>query len=109
MMGLPVIATRYSGLEDGIDHWAAVVIERYRVEPVPSVYAQYMTGNWARPDVDELAQAMRWCYEHPEAAWARGREAAWWLRANQTWAHAARRLLDLIEGGGNGADGNAAG
>lgn len=97
MMGLPVIATRYSGLEDGIDHWAAVVIEKYRIEPVPEIYAQYVAGDWARPDVDELAAALRWCYEHPDEAARRGQRAAWWLRRNQTWERSAQALLQLIE------------
>jgi len=32
-----------------------------------------------------------------EAAAALGRQSAHWLRANQTWGHSARVLLDLIE------------
>ncbi len=97
MMGLPVIATRYSGLEDGIDNWAAVVIERYRLEPVTDGGALHIAGQWARADVGEVAAAMRWCYDNPEEAARRGRRAAWWLRRNQTWERSARRLKELLE------------
>jgi len=96
MMGLPVIATRYSGLDDGhLDEWA-IPIDGMDPDPIPP-NALHMRGEWMRADVDELAAKMRWCYEHREAAAALGRQSAHWLRSNQTWEHSARALLDLIE------------
>ena len=95
MMGLPVIVTRYSGLDDGhTDEWAIVV--PHTLGPVPAG-TQYVRGEWCRADTDTLAQRLRWCYEYPEEAAERGRAAAAWLRANQTWEHSARALLELIE------------
>jgi glycosyltransferase involved in cell wall biosynthesis len=95
MMGLPVLATRYSGLEDGIDHWA-IPIESYQMERIDNEFL-HLKGEWARVDTDELAEKMRGCYDHRQAAARRGQQAAQWLRQHQTWDHAARRLLALIE------------
>jgi glycosyltransferase involved in cell wall biosynthesis len=95
MMGLPVIATRYSGTADGIDDWA-IPVETYRLKPVPRS-ALHVFGEWAEPDEDEVAARMRWCYDHPDEAWQKGQAAAQWLREHQTWDHAAARLLALLE------------
>lgn len=96
MMGLPVITTRYSGLDDGhLDDWA-IPIEKMKPDPIPTG-TMHMRGEWMRPDVDELAQRMRWCYENQQAAAMLGRQSALWLRENQTWEHSAQKLLDLIK------------
>lgn len=98
MMGLPVIVSRYSGLDDGhTDEWAVGVVETLHPEPVPSSYKTHMAGEWMRPDEGELATAMRWCYENREEAAERGKKAAHWLRENQTWRHSARRVMELVE------------
>jgi glycosyltransferase involved in cell wall biosynthesis len=96
MMGLPVIATRYSGLDDGhLDKWA-IPLTKMEAEPVPK-QSLHMRGEWMRCDVDELAEAMRWCYNDPLSARAIGRKAAMWLRKHQTWMHSAKKLTRLIE------------
>lgn len=95
MMGLPVIATRYSGTADGIDHWA-IPIEKFVLKDVPPT-ATHVKGQWAEPDLEEVAAAMRWCYDHQDEAWEKGQAAARWLRGNQTWDHAVVQLLDLLE------------
>lgn len=96
MMGMPVITTRYSGLDDGHTQDWAIVVKQHTLHDVPAM-AQYVRGQWCRADVEELAQQMRWCYDHPAQAQQRGWQAAAWLRANQTWEHSARALLELIE------------
>ncbi|MBZ0293572.1 MAG: glycosyltransferase family 4 protein [Anaerolineae bacterium] len=93
MSGLPAIVTRWSGLEVGIDHWAL---------PLNNFHMQASTlesvdGQWAVPDVHEVAERMRWCYEHQDEAKAFGVRAAQWLREHQTWEHTAQSLIDLIE------------
>jgi glycosyltransferase involved in cell wall biosynthesis len=95
MMGLPVIALRYSGLEDGIDHWA-IPVEKYTMGPVPPS-ATDVCGDWANPDEDEIAETLRWCYENREEARQKGLAAAAWLREHQTWDHAAQKLITLLE------------
>lgn len=92
MMGLPVIATRYSGLEVGIDNWA-IPIDKYTMRPAMLP----VKGDWAHPDVEEVKEKMLWCYDHQSEAKALGLRAAQWLRDNQTWDHAAKQLLDLLD------------
>jgi glycosyltransferase involved in cell wall biosynthesis len=91
-MGLPVICTRWSGAADGIDHWAIPI------DTVTLVNSRLRGGGqWAQPDVDEVAMHMRWCYEHREEARQKGHQAAAWLRDHQTWDHSARALIALLE------------
>lgn len=91
MMGLPVIATRYSGLVHGLDEWA-IPLENYRLTDttIPG------GGQWAFPDYKEVAAQMRWCYDNQDAARAKGLQAAAWLRENQTYAHSVKQLTELI-------------
>ena len=96
MMGLPVIATRYSGLDDGhLDKWA-IAIDDFAIETVPE-NSIHVCGEWCKASVTAVAEAMRWCYDNPEAAAERGRKAAHWLRKHQTWDQAADALIALIE------------
>ena len=97
MTGLPVITTRYSGLDDGhTDEWA-LAIDNYRLEAIPANNTMNIAGEWCRADIPELAERMRWCYDNREAAAERGQRSAQWLRENQTWDHAADALIALIE------------
>jgi glycosyltransferase involved in cell wall biosynthesis len=91
-MGLPVICTRYGGTAVGIDEWAVPI---NTLRPVHSRLRG--GGQWAEPDVEEVAHLMRWCYEHRDEAKQKGLQAARWLRANQTWAQSAQALIALLE------------
>lgn len=93
MMGLPVIATRYSGLEVGIDHWA-IPLDNFKM--VKSSL-NHDNGHWASPDLAELQSKMRWVYENQSEAKANALKSAQWLRENQTWAHSASALKQLLE------------
>ena len=97
MMGLPVIATRYSGLEEGIDEWAAVILENLHPETIPKGYAEHIQGEWVRADINELTNAMRWCYEYRDQVKQKAARGAKWLRENQTWVHSAQKLIELVE------------
>lgn len=98
MMGVPTIVTRYSGLDDGhTDDWATVVLDDWALVDVPVGYAEHIDGKWAQVNVNALAEAMRWCYEHPTEAKAKAMRGAAWLRVNQTWQESADALLELIE------------
>lgn len=96
MMGLPVITQVHSGLDDGHTHEWAIPLTKGHLEAIPSRMG-HIKGEWTGADVDELVDAMRWCYTNPDLASDRGSMAAGWLRANQTWQHAAQKLLDLIQ------------
>lgn len=91
MTGKPVICTDWSGLSGDLDKWAIPI-------PITGLVRSALDGGglWAAPDVDAITEAMRWCYDNREAARQKGLAAAQWLRANQTWEHAAQKLISLI-------------
>lgn len=93
LMGLPVIATRYSGTAVGTDQWA-IPIEHFKLVPAP---LGGKGGLWAKPDRDEVGHHMKWCYENRETAREKGRQAARWLREHQTWAQSAQALRQIME------------
>lgn len=96
MMGLPVVALAYGGVDDGrLCQWADP-LEKYTVERIPESF-KHIAGDWARCDIDELARTMRHYYDHPQDAARQGQQAAFWLRNNQTWDHAAQSLIALME------------
>lgn len=92
--GLPVIATNYSGVAVGIEHWAYPVGYREVDAQLPSPKAP---GKWATANVEEVAHWMRYCYENRETAKQKGLQAAQWIRDNQTWQHSAAQMIDLLE------------
>lgn len=89
--GLPVIATNWSGLTDGIDHWALPIGYRLKKSIMPG------GGDWADPDFDDLVDRMRWVVDCPDDAMQHGQRAATWLREHQTWTHSANALADVLE------------
>jgi glycosyltransferase involved in cell wall biosynthesis len=105
MMGIPVITQAYSGMDDGHTHEWALVVEGGHMEAIgpgpvfddDGVEDETVTlGEWLVPNVDNLAAAMRECYEKPDSAASLGSGSAAWLRKHQTWSHAASRLIELI-------------
>lgn len=87
--GLPVIATNWGGLMDGIQFWGI---------PVPATLTgSPMGGQWGVPLVEDVADRMRYCYDHQEDAAANAWKASLWLHANETWDHAAATLIGLVE------------
>lgn len=90
LCGLPVITTRWAGTAEGVEHWA-IPLEDYMIQPSP------LGGEWVKPLVDEVAMHMRWCYDNREKAREKGLKSAEWLRNNQTWAHAAKQLTELLQ------------
>jgi len=93
MMGLPVIATDWSGLSVGIDEWA-IPLRDFKL--VPS-HLKTKNGQWAMVNHLEVADKMRWCYENQDKARLVGRNASRWLREHQTWTHSAQKLKALIK------------
>jgi glycosyltransferase involved in cell wall biosynthesis len=90
------------GTEIGLDDWA-IPLEKYTWRNVPKAmmaepFPDGRQAQWATCDVDEVADKMRWCYENQDDARALGLKAAQWLRDHQTWDHAARALIDLLDG-----------
>ncbi len=96
-MGLPVIASRHSGLADHLDCWA-LPLEKFTERPARSLTSLTLPVDsmWWMPDVDEIGAQMRWCFEHRDEARAKGQAAAKWLRENQTWEKSAQAFIDLM-------------
>lgn len=93
MTGLPAIVLDYSGNSVGVDE-AAIPLKKYHLR---ESMLDYSKGEWAEPDQDEIAERMSWCYQNQQTARDKGRQAARWLRENQTWDHSARQLVALLE------------
>jgi len=97
--GLPVLATDWSGLQEGGIENYAYPIRVTRMEE--ALYGPQdiwgLCGEWAMPDTGHLAQVMAWVHEHREEAKAQGRRAAAWVQANCTWEMGAKILLQAVE------------
>lgn len=96
MMGLPVITQKYSGMDDGHTERWALVVENGKFDPIPSAF-DHIAGEWRKADVTELADAMQACYRQQRGARLFGKQAAEWLRENQTWEISAQQLTELIQ------------
>jgi len=73
--GKPVVATGYSGSLEvtGDEDGGYARLVPWTRSAVPAGTPVYPAGaTWADPDVEAAARAMRWVYEHPEAARAMG-------------------------------------
>jgi len=103
--GLPVILTDWSGLSEIADSRYTYPVEVEELEPAPldcSSYAHGITGggpigNFARPSISQLRDAMRSVYEDRSGARLRGLAAADWMRRQWTWEHCAWQWLRALE------------
>lgn len=103
--GLPVIMTDWSGLAEIADPRYSYPISVAELEPAPRECSSYHPGivgtgnigNFARPNVQELREAMREVYENPTGARMRGLAAADWMRRQWTWEHCAWLWLRALE------------
>ncbi|MCA1656729.1 MAG: glycosyltransferase, partial [Actinobacteria bacterium] len=97
--GLPVIATRWSGLADFLHDGVGYPLEPGRLVRAEARCPYYAGFEWADPDVDQLRSLMRTVFEDPAAARAKGLAAASEAASRWTWDHAAekvrQRLLEL--------------
>ncbi len=92
--GKPVIATGWSGNMDFM-----TPANSYPVDVTPmvireTVHGVYQAGNvWAEPSVEHAARLMREVYDHPEAARARGEQAARDIRDH----HSVAAIGQIVE------------
>lgn len=96
MTGLPVMATNWSGLAAGIEHWALPLRVARWSEARFGVWGDEDLGEWAEPDVEHLMELMVWCCEHRAEAAARGARAAAWLREHATWEQTAEGVAMVM-------------
>jgi glycosyltransferase involved in cell wall biosynthesis len=95
-MGLPVITQAYAGLDDGYTQEWALVVESSHMEDIPKE-GDTALGQWSIPNFQDIAQKMKYCFYSPETAAKFGRDAASWIRKNQTWEHSAGALFYHIQ------------
>jgi hypothetical protein len=73
--GRPVIATGYSGNLEFMTAENSYLVP-YRLTKIPNRCDPYPAGTeWAEPDVEAAARLMRYVYDNPDEAEARGRRA----------------------------------
>lgn len=96
-VGLPVIAPAYSGMADFIQPETAIVLP-VRGETTAHLYKHIYSYDcmWADISVDDVADRMRWCYDHREAAAAIGCRAAAAVAERWTWEQAGARALEAL-------------
>lgn len=91
-MGKPAIVTNWSGNAVGVND-CAIPLNDYKL-----VESHLNTGGkWALPSEDEVAEKMKWCYEHRIGAQLIGLRGSYWIRQHQTWDHSAQALIALLE------------
>jgi glycosyltransferase involved in cell wall biosynthesis len=109
VLGKPVIATAYSGNMDFMTADTACLID-YRLVPLTRDYGPYLRGfEWAEPDVDQAAQAMRRLVEAPEPArelGARGRAMVGAHLGLEAVARRYRHRLDAVRAGSKPGSGD---
>ncbi len=93
--GLPVLATNWGGLADGIEHWATPLAIAGMSRAEFGFFDDI--GEWAEPNRDDIAAWMEYSLQNRDGALAQGREASAWLHLNATWEQTAARLLEITE------------
>lgn len=95
--GTPVITTGVTGHADFVNKDVAYIVKTKKV-PVqdPKWFAGFEDTTWNDPDVDHLAELMRYVYEHPEEAKKKGK-AAYKHAKDWTWDRGAKQALALLE------------
>jgi len=104
-LGIPVVATRYSGNLEFMDDDTAYLVD-YDLVPVGPGNDPYPPeSRWAAPRLDHAAELMRRVVERPEEARERGRRAAARLRADfslDARSGALARMVDEARSRGAG-------
>ena len=97
--GMPVITCAHTGQEDA-GEWAYTI--PYQEDRVPALFRHWggQCGWFPLPDVDALAERMRWVYEHQEAARSFGALASRVVTRRSTTDAAADILTALASIGG---------
>ena len=70
-LGKPVIVTGWSGVTDFVDGDSGVLLP-WRPVPARDRTGAYRTGQWAEPDIQAAATAIRDLFDHPDKARALG-------------------------------------
>jgi glycosyltransferase involved in cell wall biosynthesis len=95
--GLPVIATDWSAQRDFMNHGNAYPVEVERIVPAEAKCPYYKGFGWAQPSYEHLRAMMRYVYEHPDEARAKGMRAAAEAHAKWSWDQSAAKIIARLE------------
>lgn len=80
-MGLPCIATNWSGMTEFMNNDVALLLN-YKLGPSNTMNKWFHGTNWAVPDINMLRQHMRLLYTHPDQGKRIGAAARKHIMAN---------------------------
>jgi glycosyltransferase involved in cell wall biosynthesis len=95
--GLPVISTAWGAQTDFLHAGVGYPLRISGMAPAVTRSPYYAGTQWAVPDIDQLCDMMRYVYNNPEQAQARGATAASEVHKRWTWGHAAQRILTRLD------------
>lgn len=95
--GKPVIATGYSGNVDFVNDRTGWLVDYDLVEVGAGAEPYPAEAQWAEPDLDAAARAMRAAFDDPEEATRRGDQGARELRERYSPAAAGEAMSDRLE------------
>jgi glycosyltransferase involved in cell wall biosynthesis/SAM-dependent methyltransferase len=90
----PVIAANTSGHKDVVNERNALLLNRMAPFNVMDANGQ-LIGRWQEPSLDEIIAQLEHAYHHRDAVARIGHQAGQDLK-QFTWAHSARRLLEIM-------------
>lgn len=95
LTGCPVVTTTHTGMAEWFEPAYAEAIETAGTSPAP------ISGDWFDPDIDSMADRLRWVYDNRKAALKKATRGAEYLRRQFSLERFAARLgaaLDKLEG-----------
>ena len=106
LLSKPVVLTGYGGTTQYADDTVARIVKWTPAKVGPGAWPYPPDGRWADPDLDDLAAALRWIVEQPEAAAAMAERG--WRRVTERHnavvsGTAMRERLDLVRARGAGS------
>lgn len=95
--GLPVIATDWSAHCDFMTTENAYPLPVEELVPAQAKCPYYAGFRWAQPSHHHLRRLMRYVFENPNEARAKGAAASREVRTNWTWDMAAGKIVERID------------
>lgn len=94
--GGPVIATNWGGLAETLPQWGLPI--NYDLVPAWGTNPVFGgLGMWAEPDIDDLAQTMKFVASHQDYMLQKGVEASKFVHRHYAWRKLAEKVLDVWE------------
>jgi glycosyltransferase involved in cell wall biosynthesis len=94
--GIPCIAPKHTGMADYFSDYVGYPC-RYEKKPVYEDNYELETAAYFC-DTTDIINQMYHVYSHYSEALERGKRASERIRNKWTWTHAAKRMVDILEG-----------